>query len=229
MAEASFRNSPVPLSQTLAPGTVGQPISRRDIARDTVGTTDLKTLARLVLARDTQRDRSPKEASHDNTVAERAMGHEGQGVLAPKRRGAETSAPKEGEVEEERTGIVQFDGNIPRTWAEGFARLHPDRPLRGVPTRRWLRFVDDVGLFLDSPFCATAAALGWGPYDLFGCDCDRPFARIDHLGLLWLLDGGRIMALTAHTATIKTSDGSIQTYRRRARNEPSKVLPWELT
>jgi len=33
---------------------------------------------------------------------------------------------------------------------------------------RWKRFVDDVGLFLDSPFCAVAAALGWGPLDLFG-------------------------------------------------------------
>jgi len=30
-----------------------------------------------------------------------------------------------------------------------------------VPLRRWQRFVDDVGLFLDSPFCAVAAALGW--------------------------------------------------------------------
>jgi hypothetical protein len=133
-----------------------------------------------------------------------------------------------GDAEEERAAIVQFDGNILRVWAEGFARLRPDRPPRGVPAQRWLRFVDDTGLFLDSPFCVSAAAFGWGPYDLFGCDRDRPVARINHLGLLWLLDGGRIMALTDNIATIKTSSGSILTYRRRAGNEPSRVLAWEL-
>ena len=54
----------------------------------------------------------------------------------------------------------------PRAWAEGFARLDPDRPPGDVPPKRWQRFVDDVGRFLDSPFCAVAAAIGWGPYDL---------------------------------------------------------------
>ena len=62
--------------------------------------------------------------------------------------------------------------------------LIPDRPLAEVPPRRWQCFVDDVGLFLDRPFSGTAAALGWGPHDLFGCDRDRPFARIDQVGLL---------------------------------------------
>jgi hypothetical protein len=47
-------------------------------------------------------------------------------------------------------------------------------------------------LFLDSPFRAVAQALDWGPDDLFGCDRDRPFARIDQAGLLWLLNGDRL-------------------------------------
>ena len=88
-------------------------------------------------------------------------------------------APTGGKAEEERAAIVEHDGNIPRDWAEGFARLDPDRPPGDVPLKRWRRFVDDVGQFLDSPFCAVAAALGWGPHDLFGCDRARPFARID--------------------------------------------------
>jgi hypothetical protein len=88
------------------------------------------------------------------------------------------------EAEAERAAIVEHDGVILREWAEGFARLDPNRPPSDVPPQRWLRFVDDVGLFLDSRFCASAAALGWGPYDLFGCDRNRPFARIDQLGLL---------------------------------------------
>ena len=61
---------------------------------------------------------------------------------------------------------------------EGSARLDPDRSPSDVPVKRWQRFVDDVGLFLDSPFCAVAATLGRGPHDLFGCDRDRPYAMI---------------------------------------------------
>jgi hypothetical protein len=132
-----------------------------------------------------------------------------------------------GEAEEERAAIVEHDGRIPRAWAEGFARLDPDRPTGDVPLKRWQRFVDDLGLFLDSPFCAVAAALGWGPFDLFGCDRDRPFARIDLAGMLWLLNGGRLIALSEHTATIETPTGARQTYRRKP-EAPGRALPWEL-
>ena len=96
-----------------------------------------------------------------------------------------------------------------------------------MPPRRWLRFVDDVGRFLDSPFCAVAAALGWGPLDLFGCDRERPFARIGQAGLLWLLNGDRLLALTENTATIAIKTGAQQTYRCKP-SEPGRVLAWEL-
>src|SRR5262249_57558490 len=64
-----------------------------------------------------------------------------------------------GETEDERAAIVEHDGAIPREWAEGFARLDPDAAPADVPPKRWQRFIDDIGLFLDSPFCAVAAAL----------------------------------------------------------------------
>jgi hypothetical protein len=87
-----------------------------------------------------------------------------------------------GEAEGERAAAVEYDGKVPRAWAEGFARLHPDRPSGDVPPRRWQQFVSDVGRFLDGPFCAIAAAIGWGPYDLFGADRDRSFAPSIKLG-----------------------------------------------
>ena len=133
-----------------------------------------------------------------------------------------------GEAEAERAAIVEYDGGIPRAWAEGFARLDPERPPSDVPLKRWQCFIDDVGRFLDSPFCAVAAALGWGPHDLFGCDRNRPFARIDHAGLLWLLNGDKLIALTENTATIERRTGARQTYRRKP-NEPARMLVWELT
>ena len=114
-----------------------------------------------------------------------------------------------------------------RAWAEGFARLDPDRPPGYVPPRRWLRFVDDLGRFLDGPFCAVAAAEGWGPHDLFGCDRDRSFARIDRAGLLWLLNGDKLGELTQTTATIETKTGKRHRWQRKP-VEPGRVLAWEL-
>jgi hypothetical protein len=132
-----------------------------------------------------------------------------------------------GEPEAKRAAIVEHDGKVPREWAEGFARLDPDRPPADVPPRHWQRFIDDVGLFLGSPFCAVAAALGWGPYDLFGCDRDRPFGRIGQCGLIWLLKGDRLVALSANTATVETCTGGRQTWHRKP-NEQGRILAWEL-
>jgi hypothetical protein len=93
------------------------------------------------------------------------------------------------DADDERAAIVEYDGGAPWAWAEGFARLDPARPPDDVPHRRWLQFMDDCGTFLNSGWPAKAALLGWGPLDLLGCNRDRPFARIDHMGLLWLLNG----------------------------------------
>lgn len=140
---------------------------------------------------------------------------------------SERAASPWGDAEAERAAIVEFAGGIPREWAEGFARLDPDRPPGDVPPQRWQRFVDDIGRFLDSGFAEKAAALGWGPLDLFGCDRERPFARIDKAGLLWLLNGDRPVALTADAVVIETRSGARQTYRRTP-TEPGRVLAWEL-
>jgi hypothetical protein len=51
--------------------------------------------------------------------------------------------------------------------------------------------------------------------------------RVDRLGLLWLLNGRRIVALTTDSATIMTSNGGRLTYRR-APNDPGRVLAWSL-
>src|SRR3954468_21686046 len=103
----------------------------------------------------------------------------------------------------------------------GSARLDPDLPTSDVPPRRWLRFVDDLGRFLDSGSAERADALGWGPLDLFGCDRDRPFARVDKVVLLWLLNGDRLLALSAEVAVIETRTSARQTYRRKS-GEPGR-------
>jgi hypothetical protein len=131
--------------------------------------------------------------------------------------------------EEERAAIAEYDGGAPRAWAEALARLDANKPPGDVPPRRWLRFVDDCGRFLDGGWAARAAAFGWGPLDLFGCDRERPFARVDHLGLLWLLNGGCVVELHRDRAILETERGARQCYRRRPVEVGRVVLAWELS
>jgi hypothetical protein len=133
------------------------------------------------------------------------------------------------ETEEERAAIAEYDGGAPRAWAEALARLDPNEPPGDVPPRRWLRFVDDCGRFLDGGWAGRAAAFGWGPLDLFGCDRERPFARVDHLGLLWMLNGGSVVELHRDRAILETESGARQCCRRRPVELGRVVLAWELS
>ena len=133
------------------------------------------------------------------------------------------------EHEEERAAIVEHDGGAPRAWAEALARLDPNKPPRQVTLERWWRFIDDCGRFLDAGWAARAAALGWGPLHLFGCDRKRPFARLDHRGLLWEVNGGRLIVLYRDGAIIETLRGDRLRYRRRRPEVGQVVLAWKLS
>ena len=143
--------------------------------------------------------------------------------------GAATEEARWGDPEDERAAIAEYDGGAPRLWAEALARLDPARPPPcDISPSRWLRFIDDCGRFIDDGWAARAEALGWGPLDLFGCNRDKPFARISQAGLLWLLEGRKLLALTADTAAIATqSGGKLTLYRRQL--ETGGVLAWELS
>ena len=140
------------------------------------------------------------------------------------RQGYGATRKKEG-----RAAIIGYDGGAQRPSAEALARLDSNKPLGDVPPRRWLRFIEDYCHFLDGGWAARATALGWGPLDLFGCDRERPFARVDHLGLLWLLKGGTIVELHRDRATLNTESGVRQIYRRRPVEVGRVVLVWELS
>jgi len=128
----------------------------------------------------------------------------------------------------ERAAIIEYEAGAPRPWAEALARLDPDLPPADVPLKRWQRFIDDCSRFLDCGWAARAKELGWTPLDLFGCDRERPFARIDRLGLLWLVNGDRLVALTADAAAIETRGGVRHTYHRRPVEPGHVMLAWEL-
>jgi hypothetical protein len=129
---------------------------------------------------------------------------------------------------EERAALIEEGSGAPREWAEAFAGIDAGHPPEGIPEPRWRQFIDDGGRFLDQGWAYKAKALGWSPLELFGCDRSRPLARIDNTGLIWLMRGRRLLALTAETATIENRNAPPHKYRR-CLNEPGRaVLAWEL-
>ena len=72
-----------------------------------------------------------------------------------------------------------------------------------------------------------AARLGWSDLDLFGVDADRPYTRIDQLGLVPALDGCKIISLSAEGATLETPGGARQSYHRKP-DQPGRVLVWQV-
>src|SRR5688572_14063966 len=49
----------------------------------------------------------------------------------------------------ERAAIVEFDAEVPRHWAEGYARLLGQSAPAEVTPARWQTYIDDCGRFLD--------------------------------------------------------------------------------
>ena len=86
-------------------------------------------------------------------------------------------------------------------------------------TERWQRCVADGRQFL-ATWGDRAAALGWSPSELFGLHqvpaqpAATRLSRYDATGLIWLLQGDPVVALTETTAAIRHATGNVTTYRR---------------
>ena len=87
---------------------------------------------------------------------------------------------------EERAAIVEFDGEIPREWSEGIARLCSMQKPTNVSATRWRQAVDAAGCFADK-WAAKASALGCTTLDIFGVDQRSPEGALHTAGLVWLL------------------------------------------
>jgi hypothetical protein len=85
-----------------------------------------------------------------------------------------------------------------------------------MPASRWGLFLEDARTFIAAGWLQRALSLGWSIDDLFGGDDGRPYARIDRAGLVLLLNGDRVVAISEDAAGIETRTGARQTYRRRS-------------
>ena len=125
--------------------------------------------------------------------------------------------------------IFEVDlGAVPRDWFEGVRRLISLPCPRGISAARWGRLQMDAAVFLET-WGAQASALDWCTVNIFGVNARAPFQRVDIAGLVRLLDGRPVVAMTADEAVILCPTGARQTYRSKGPERGSgQVLLWDL-
>ena len=119
---------------------------------------------------------------------------------------------------------------VPLEWVQGVARLEQHRPPADIPRHRWHQLVNDCHAFLRSEaLVRRAVQLGWDAVALFGCRPSHPLSYLAEAGLLWHVNGGRIVELHRHWAMI---DGPVNrsphTFSRRNFDPEKIALPWNL-
>jgi hypothetical protein len=105
-------------------------------------------------------------------------------------------------------------------FAEVFSSFERRRPAH-VDQDRWQQAVEDGQRFLDT-WGTQAVAFRWTAIELFGLheppENPHPsynrMARYDCTGLVWLLGGNPVVALTENTAAIQHRTGAITVYRK---------------
>jgi hypothetical protein len=126
-----------------------------------------------------------------------------------------------------RAVLLQVPDGVPSEWVQGVADLlampaHPD-----WPEPKWKTLREDALTFLKD-WAAQAHALGWEALDLFSVHAEAPHARLDGMGLVPLLGGRPVVALTEDSAAIGAESGGTLTFRRHRGWPPGRCLIWEL-
>jgi hypothetical protein len=160
-------------------------------------TVDLKSLARLVLQRDTARD-----SERDNL---------------PRTCLAVSTPPRQ-------NSKLYSVSSVSAPYGHVLAALEAHCP-DYVPADRWQQAVEDGRRFL-AKWGKQAQQLGWTAGDLFSLH-EPPakphpsysrLSRYDETGLIWLLQGRSVVALTEATAAIENPTGAVTVYRK---NKPA--------
>ena len=119
--------------------------------------------------------------------------------------------------------------NLFAAWDKGVASLDLGRALGGYAPDRWVRIVGDCDIVI-ADFGKSAAALGWSAVDLFGFP-EGGAAGINLGGLVWRLNGGRLIAMDENCATYRWafSDRTSRFARGYLEQVAAKFIPvWEL-
>jgi hypothetical protein len=87
---------------------------------------------------------------------------------------------------------------------------------------RAAQFLDPAGGLAERAF-----QMGWLTSDLFGCHPSQPLAHLGVAGLLWSVNGGRVIELHRGWAAIEHhKNGSHRTFDQRRPRQANLTLPW---
>jgi hypothetical protein len=120
----------------------------------------------------------------------------------------------------ERIDKRDLDG-FPDEWRAIAGELGGSTPIDGFGDARWQLLVDDTEIFL-LKWGKAAHLLGWTAIDLFGVHPAAPAVRFDVMGLLPLLGGASVVALTTDEARMLRPSKAMLTFRRA--NQEGAVL-----
>ncbi len=124
--------------------------------------------------------------------------------------------------------LLHCPPGVPEAWAQGVADLFTMAPPTPYTAERWIVLREDSYRFV-SGWAAQARRLGWADFEVFGVYHTHPWARLDCMGLVPLLQGREVVALSEGQATITTAGGRTLAYRRKSGPRPDGVcLLWEL-
>jgi len=127
----------------------------------------------------------------------------------------------------ERVVLLHCPPGVPETWTQGVADLLAMACPASCPAERWQTLREDAYTFLRD-WAARAHNLAWTEYDLFGVHPEKPWVRFDCMGLMPLLDGGRVTALSDTEAVIEKPSGTRLTFHKRGRVPDETCLVWSL-
>jgi hypothetical protein len=122
--------------------------------------------------------------------------------------------------------LLEVRDGVPEDWAQGVADLLAMSPHPDWPDTAWNTLQNDALAFLRER-AAQAYALGWNALDLFGVHATASRARLDGMGLVPLLNGRPITAMSENGAVIAVASGGVQTYRRPSIWLTGRCLVWE--
>lgn len=108
---------------------------------------------------------------------------------------------------------VEIEGRVLVEWHAILARLKRCDPADWLSHEQWQGLLSDGENFL-TRWGGAAHLLGWTSLDLFGVHPTAPAARFDVMGLILILNGAEVLALTSQTATMRRLSGAVLTFHR---------------
>jgi hypothetical protein len=171
------------------------------------------------------------EQARQDTVEMRAAFPEfDAGAKAEAIAGAELTGDTQGGAKDD-TDLHDGDGVLLRlgTYSQALAALRAECSAY-VDAADWQQAIEDGHRFV-TKWGKQAEALGWAPADLFGLHTPpekpapkyRRLSRYDQTGLIWLLHGRPVIALTQTAATILAPSGANLTYGRHNKPAPARL------